>query len=59
MKELEIKHMKATLTQGGRNKRDLTWIKAFVEYNKQHDKKLEMRCGACYFKVLHYHIGQL
>lgn len=55
MEITEIEHMRET-GPGSliANMKDPIWQKAFEEYNKVHEKKLQVTCRPCYLTVYLY-----
>ncbi len=52
----DIELMKRTLPDGFEAVRSMpVWIKAFEEYNMQHEYPISMNCRQCYFKVYKFH----
>jgi len=59
MTEEEIEVLKKTASrQNLSGDQFAIWIKAFKLYNHHHEKKFNMGCAPCYFKVLKWHIEQ-
>lgn len=52
----ELNHLGSTLRNVGK-KSDHVWIKAFNQYNSNHEKRLSMNCVPCYYKVHDYIIN--
>ncbi len=56
--EIDLEHLRQTLSKKIFNRSDPKWVHAFAKYTTLSGKKLSMNCASCYGKVYQSHKDQ-